>query len=365
MIRWSVLVIIAAAAGCGAPRTFHCTTSTQCGGTSVCIMGVCANQSADCASGLRFDGSAGSGLAGQCVMQSNGAALGTACGGDGECASGHCVSGVCCASSCDPDGQPCGPDGTCGADGACHYAPAGTVCGAQSCSNGTLTQAAVCDGQGSCLPANTRPCTPYQCLADGSDCASKCDATNTCVAPNVCTNGSCGLAPAGAKCAGPGDCQSGHCSDGTCCDSDCAGACMSCNVTGKVGTCSPVPAGSSDPHGICADQGVTTCGHDGYCNGTGGCEYYAAGSVCSPAKCLTGGYQSAGTCPGGGAACSGATGYYCGGGAYNCYMYNGAPKCFDSCGGCLSGGPYPSNCAPGYTCVKPTCMPGDLIYYCK
>lgn len=364
MTRYSwTIVFTLFAAGCGSPRTFHCTTSNACGGAAVCVRGACANADARCDTGLRFDNSAGSGLAGQCVTAESANPLGGACESDPQCTTGHCVTGVCCASSCTPDGSACGPDGTCGSDGHCHVASAGSACGVQSCRDGTVTAVALCDGQGSCLQPQTRACAPYQCNSQGTDCLHTCETSNDCTSPNVCKNGSCGLASNGTKCGADNECQSGHCTDGVCCNSVCSGGCVACNVLGKEGTCSPAPAGTADSHKLCTDQGPSSCGHDGKCDGAGGCEYYPAATVCAPGQCITGGYMSAGTCPGAGALCSGATSYSCG--AYSCYLNNGAPQCFTSCGGCLSGGPYQSYCAPGYTCTKPTCGVNDQIYYCK
>lgn len=87
------------------------------------------------------------------------------------------------------------------------------------------------------------------------------------------------LLPLGAFCHNADTCASGYCANsfdklGVCCNSRCVGGCMSCALEGKVGTCSPVAAGSSDPHSGCANQGIGSCGHNGLCNGTGGCESY-------------------------------------------------------------------------------------------
>jgi hypothetical protein len=76
-----------------------------------------------------------------------------------------------------------------------------------------------------------------------------------------------------------------------CCDSACQGTCVSCNLPGRVGTCSPYQAGSDpekecskgtppcqsscDGLGNCAFPTIT-CGQCGQCNGYGTCieNYY-------------------------------------------------------------------------------------------
>jgi hypothetical protein len=51
------------------------------------------------------------------------------------------------------------------------------------------------------------------------------------------------------------------------------------------GTCIPVPTGFLDPHGGCHDEGAATCGHDGACDGRGGCRLYPPGVTCATMKC--------------------------------------------------------------------------------
>lgn len=48
--------------------------------------------------------------------------------------------------------------------------------------------------------------------------------------------------PDGELCSTPIDCNSGFCVDGVCCDSACDGVAESCNQSGRMGTCSPLPA---------------------------------------------------------------------------------------------------------------------------
>ena len=64
------------------------------------------------------------------------------------------------------------------------------------------------------------------------------------------------------------ECFSGTCLDGVCCATPCAEVCMSCNVSGSIGTCADVPAGQ-DPDSECA--GTATCDGMGMCQaGMGG-----------------------------------------------------------------------------------------------
>jgi hypothetical protein len=119
----------------------------------------------------------------------------------------------------------------------------------------------------------------------------------------------------GAKCANDGTednpqyCLSGICSpDHVCCDAACTGTCESClgKETGKTdGTCAPIPAGQ-DPDSECPTDDVKTCGHDGFCDGTGACRaHYALGTPCGATTCV-GGIQTGKSCNGGGT-CASAT----------------------------------------------------------
>jgi hypothetical protein len=143
----------------------------------------------------------------------------------------------------------------------------------------------------------------------------------------------------GQACGGPGACASGFCVDGVCCDGACAGSCLACNVAGKVGTCSPVTAGTRDT--ACAQEAVRTCGLDGTCDGAGACRKYPAGTVCLPGSCSGNNLSGAGSCDGRGTCQTGA-GHSCG--AYVCDGGSGACKtACSSNGDCVS----PNTCAGG------------------
>jgi hypothetical protein len=143
--------------------------------------------------------------------------------------------------------------------------------------------------------------------------------------------------PDGQACSGPAQCASGFCIDGVCCNSACAGTCQACNVSGRLGTCSPATAGTRDT--ACAEEAVKTCGLDGTCDGAGACRKYPAGTVCIPGICAGNSVSGAGSCDGRGTCQSGTT-VTCG--AYAC----AAGTCKTACtsnGDCTS----PSTCAGG------------------
>jgi hypothetical protein len=136
-----------------------------------------------------------------------------------RCASGNCVDGVCCESaSC---------------TGAC-----------KSCN--------VPGKAGTCVLASPGTQVVGSCSGDQA-----CDATGACKISN------------GKGCSSAADCASGFCTDGVCCDGACTGACKSCNLPGKVGTCSPQAVGT-DPEKEC---GLGTAPCQSTCNGAGACSY--------------------------------------------------------------------------------------------
>ena len=103
------------------------------------------------------------------------------------------------------------------------------------------------------------------------------------------------LSPNGAACATGSQCLSGHCVDGSCCNSACGGACQACDVTDAVGACSPIPSGQ-DPDEECAEEAVSTCGLDGFCDGNGACRRHVVGTQCEPGRCADSTEYAASTC---------------------------------------------------------------------
>ena len=94
--------------------------------------------------------------------------------------------------------------------------------------------------------------------------------------------------PNGSACSQSDECASGFCTDGVCCESECSGTCQACSAakkgSGIDGVCGFVAAGS-DPNDHCEDEGASSCGKDGFCNGAGACRLYAVGTSCGEASC--------------------------------------------------------------------------------
>jgi hypothetical protein len=269
---------------------------------------------------------------------------GDSCGSRDECASGYCAGGRCCDSACDgtcvacdldgavgtctaiaagakaaagqcavEDPSGCGSDGTCDGAGRCRRYPAGVACASGSCSGDALVLSSTCDGKGACVAGPTITCDPFLCDAGASRCFRSCMSNGQCVTGNVCNAaGSCGLKPLGADCAGTSECNGNAvCADGVCCSTACGGACMLCNVPGREGFCSPVPAAIPDPKGLCRDMGAGSCGTNGSCDGAGSCQNYAAGTPCPPpCGAAPGEYLTGTTCDGAGK-CAGGTSKVC------------------------------------------------------
>jgi hypothetical protein len=304
---------------CDGAGTCAPATTGTCPGSFACdtTNGVCktscspATSSTDCASPATCSGTA-------CVLK----ASGVTCGAANECATGFCEQGVCCASACQGTCKSCalpgattlgvcsnvpaatlearcpttatstcGTDGTCDGNGACHLYATGTQCAAGTCPTGNSVQTnpRTCDGLGNCATATTKLCSPFLC--DGvSGCKTSCTVATTtadCLAPNSCQAATltCGKKQAGASCGTGNECISTFCSQGVCCDKDCSGTCQSCALTGKVGTCSLVPAGAAPVAGQCPAGPVLTCGFNGLCDGSGNCQDFASGTQCVVQSC--------------------------------------------------------------------------------
>jgi len=88
----------------------------------------------------------------------------------------------------------------------------------------------------------------------------------------------------GTACTGDTRCATGLCVDGYCCDTACGGTCEACNVTGKLGTCSPVPAGK-DPADEC--KGKAPCGAE-FCDGARACQKAAPATTACGGSCSSG-----------------------------------------------------------------------------
>jgi hypothetical protein len=190
----------------------HCVASGA-PGASVCC-GV-----ASCVAGSACGDTAAGPAAGSCVKQD-----GQTCAANGDCASGYCVDGVCCDGACTGQCEACdvkGVEGKCsGVSGAPHGKRAacadggGDVCKvlacdgtkdrtkcaafasgldkecvAPSCTNGTATSSATCDGAGKCTQPTTSSCGAYACGATA--CKTSCTADADCANSYTCTGGKC------------------------------------------------------------------------------------------------------------------------------------------------------------------------------
>jgi hypothetical protein len=322
-------------------------------------------------------GTNGGGGTGGAVVDAGAKANGQPCAANGECDSTLCVDGVCCASACGkycqacnvpgkvgtcaptlmgtPDvacaAQPqsgCGYDGTCDGSGACQRFPAGIACKVASCNGASYLPASACDGQGTCVAANTVDCAPFLCDASSMTCTTTCKLDTDCAPGRQCQGGSCGvraLKANGAGCVAATDCTSGHCADGVCCGAACTGACVSCNQTAAPGMCLPVAAGKADPHTVCHDAGAASCAKNGLCDGTGACALYPATTVCAAGSCKNATLHQARRCDGKGV-CATAMDLDCT--PYRCDPT--ATACFTSCTT-----PLALQCAARRDCMNGAC----------
>jgi hypothetical protein len=231
-------------------------------------------------------------------------ANGSACGGDGDCASSLCVDGYCCNSTCTTGCMACDVAGSLG---TCAAVPAG-------------------------VPHGTRHCSGFQC-AGASSCPTICSSDAQCIGTYFCSGGTCvpkkgigNLCPTGAH-----ECELGNpCVDGYCCESTCGTACEACDVPGYEGSCTGY---AGTPHGS------RTC--NGYlCDSFPGGTYNVCPSTCaSDSACTSTAYCSGTTC-----VSKKANGSTCPSGAHEClsglcvdgYCCNAA--CGGSCQACDVGG---------------------------
>ena len=343
---------------------FMCNANTQ----TACVS-VCATD-ADCAAGQFCN-------AGSCGLKR----LGQLCGAGSDCASGSCVDGVCCsaascgtcqacnlsgsAGSCQPvpaggaephqlcpASPPCGFDGTCNGAGACRQTSAGASCGSTTCSVSSSIVSA-CNGAGAC--AQSAVACPGHFVCGPAACLTTCASDVDCVAGYTCQSSTCtNLKPLGSTCASSAECISGKCTDQVCCGSASCGACNACNIAGKAGTCSPVAAGSTDPHGLCTDKGSASCGTTGICDGAGHCPNYPAGIVCAAPACKPGKTSilfGTSKCDGAGKCVAGA-------------MTDCSPQACVSAA-CTVGCSSASDCAPSYSCKSSTVDGGTSQLVCQ
>jgi len=161
----------------------------------------------------------------------------------------------------------------------------------------------------------------------------------------------------GAACTSNADCgTAGGCVDGFCCDTTCTDGCSACNLTGKEGACSPVPAGSPPTagHAGCGPDPKSGCQRDGMCDGAGACRKWALGTICQAGTCnsTTNMVTSDSTCDGSGTCKPGTT--------ITCapYLCKDANVCYPSC---TSGG---NQCSAGNVCNGTSCGKKPLGSMC-
>jgi hypothetical protein len=309
---------------------------------------------------------------------------GASCGCNADCASGFCVDTVCCETACTEackscntpsapglcslvaaGGAPrvasacpagpvasCGLDGTCDGQGGCRSYTIGTVCQAGTCNGVAVSGIRVCDGAGDCTSGpSSLICAPFNCDTQTNSCVVTCASDSDCAANTKCVAGSCGLRPIGGACTGPGQCASGFCADDICCNSTCTGPCVSCNQSGRLGTCEPTALGAPDPHEVCATTDRSTCGQTGSCDGIGGCAKYAAETICLPPTCSGNRENTAGTCDGLGT-CRAQGVQECG--TYEC-----------TGGACINHCASDNDCVAGHSCVSGSCGPKSIGQPCS
>ncbi|HEY5448391.1 MAG TPA: hypothetical protein VIQ54_06555 [Polyangia bacterium] len=358
--------------GAAVTNTNVCDGEGRCrpGPTNVCAPFNCDPATNACRTSCRSNSDcANNGLCinNQCGLKPNG----MPCTKASECGSGFCADGFCCNVGCtgacvscnqdnrqgtcwptdagnpDPHGQcmselasTCGTTGACDGIGGCAlYAPE-TVCVPASCAAGDrINTAGTCNGLGTCRTPGVQNCAPYKCANNG--CISKCTSDDDCVAGHSCVNGSCGPRAIGQPCTVSADCASNFCVDGVCCAEACTGSCRSCSLPSSLGRCTLMPAGSADPRVTCADQGASSCGTDGRCDGAGSCRKYRMGTVCAPAHCENNVFTPESTCN--------ATGACVAPNTITCVPFacNGN-QCFNACA-------VDANCSPGNLCLSNSC----------
>ena len=141
--------------------------------------------------------------------------------------------------------------------------PSGTMCSRERCASAHAFAAGTCDATGTCVEPAPTACASMACTTDGSACEPVC--TDTSCDPGMRCGPQMHCIPVlgiGGNCTSDVECDSGACSDGVCCEQACDGTCESCDLSGREGSCVPIPAGT-DPAG--------DCGSNGSCDGHGAC----------------------------------------------------------------------------------------------
>ena len=306
--------------------SFACDGAGRCkpGATLICLPYSCNQAAGTCYDSCTSNAQCVSGR--QCVAGSCGKRpKGAKCEVDDQCVSGFCTDGVCCNVGClgpcvscatpmregtcwpADQGQPdphrqcrnmgessCGQTGLCDGFGGCAKFPRETVCIPPSCSGNRLNTPGTCNGLGTCQQPGVQNCNPFRCV--GSACTNVCFTDRDCADGIACVNNTCGPKLNGQVCQLGTECLSGNCVDSVCCENACTGACRSCALPSSAGRCMPIAAGSPDPRLMCAVQAESTCGTNGNCDGSGGCQKHPVNTVCAAETCVSNVYTPASMC---------------------------------------------------------------------
>ena len=154
------------------------------------------------------------------------------------------------------------------------------MCASQATCQGTRVDG-ICTSTFQCIAANVdddtacaglvaNDCGPYPSVTcttaaaqptdQAARCATGCTSDGNCDGAGYCSGNPGTCVPdggPGSSCSQANQCASGFCVDNVCCNSDCTGSCMSCAVTGLIGTCAPIPPGQ-DPADECGAVSCTT-----------------------------------------------------------------------------------------------------------
>lgn len=219
------------------PAGTACTSSNQCS-SKACVDGHCCGQ-ASCGTCQACTGTGGTCVAvtsaedpDSCSGTSSCNATGVckkkqgqACSAATDCGTGFCADGVCCDRACSGSCEFCNntsSPGTCGyvsgapksghtactGSGACQGTCDGTKatcsmpgaevsCRAASCDSTTnvQTNAASCNGTGTCPTLSTYACSPSKCGA--TSCQTSCSTSSQCVTGAACIGGACQMCSTG------------------------------------------------------------------------------------------------------------------------------------------------------------------------
>ncbi len=344
-------------AGAAKGTCVACNTSADCTSPMVCDTTANMCVAASCADNMKDGSETDKDCGGTC----GGCAVGLVCSGNTDCLSSYCKAGICTAPTCSDSAingnetdTDCGGTGF-GGQAACPKCADTKKCAANSdCVN------SFCDLTAATPTCKTPSCTDGQKngTETGLDCGgSTCDmAGKTCAVGLACVNatdctsgfcnsGLCALKPIAAACGVNAECASTFCADGVCCNNACNSGCNSCDLTGTVGTCSPVAANNNPVTGktTCTTTAQDTCGTNGKCDGAGACQDWPSTTACGTAACVgnTSVLDGAVTCDGSGA-CAMPTTTDCA--PYNC----AAGACNTTCAS-------NSDCSTGNVCNSGVC----------